>query len=157
MQLPVGARRFAYRTAYRVLEFCWLLLRPNKLGVKCLMTRADRILLVRHTYGHRGWDLPGGGIKRGEAPVNAARREMREELGIEGAEWVDLGEIRGIVQHRRDTIHCFRAELPTPAITIDPGELSTASWFAFADLPPELGPYVMPILRRAFPGAHDVS
>jgi 8-oxo-dGTP pyrophosphatase MutT (NUDIX family) len=151
VQLPVGARRLAYRAAYGALEFSWLVLRPNKLGVKCLLTRADRVLLVRHTYGHRCWDLPGGGMKRHEEPVSAARREMREELGIEAAEWTDLGDIHGIVQHRRDTIRCFRAELPTAAITIDLGELSAASWFKLSALPPELGPYVMPILRRAFP------
>ncbi len=150
MQLPVGARRLFYRSAYRGLVLYWLLLRPEKPGVKCLVTRADRLLLVRHTYGESCWDLPGGGIKGGEAPVQAVQREMREELGVDRADYVYLGEIRGIVQHRRDTIHCFSAELTARAITLELGELSAASWFDPADLPPGLGPYVLPALRRAY-------
>ena len=53
--------------------------------------RQRRVLLVRHTYGSRGWDLPGGSMKRGEAPVNAARREMHEELGVTIDDWRSLG------------------------------------------------------------------
>ncbi len=149
MPLPVAPRRLAYRTAYRLLQVSWLLRRPSKHGVKCLLTHRRRILLVRHTYGRRAWDLPGGAIKRHEAPVSAARREMLEELGVEPLRWTDLGPVRGISEHRRDTIHCFAAELPSPAIKLDYGELATASWFAHRDLPPHLGPYVAPILRHA--------
>ncbi len=150
--LPVAARRLAYRAAYRLLTVSWLIRRPAKLGVKCLLTHQDRILLVRHTYGHRDWDLPGGAMKRREAPLTAARREMFEELGVESEQWTELGSLRGTVDHRRDTIHCFGAELATPAITIDAGELATASWFAPDELPPHLGPYVMAIVARALAG-----
>jgi ADP-ribose pyrophosphatase YjhB (NUDIX family) len=148
VQLPVAARRLAYRAAYRLLQLWWLVGRPSKLGVKCLLTHEDRILLVRHTYGHRAWDIPGGAMRRNEVPLAAARREMFEELGVESAQWTDIGPLNGVFHHRRDTIYCFVAELPAPSITIDKGELSTASWFARDNLPATLGPYVMPILER---------
>ncbi len=146
MPLPVAPRRLAYRMAYRLLALSWLLRRPHKQGVKCLLTHDRRILLVRHTYGHRAWDLPGGAIKRNEAPSSAARREMFEELGVEPLRWIELGPVRGISDHRRDTIHCFAGELPRPTLKLDYGELATASWFDPLDLPPQLGPYVVPIL-----------
>jgi ADP-ribose pyrophosphatase YjhB (NUDIX family) len=41
----------------------------------------DRILLVNPNY-KPDWDLPGGMVEANEAPVEAARRELREELGI---------------------------------------------------------------------------
>ncbi|MEV6578883.1 NUDIX hydrolase [Streptomyces sp. NPDC051582] len=47
---------------------------------------AGRILLVEPSYGNSGrWNLPGGGIDSdlGETPRAAARREVREELGLD--------------------------------------------------------------------------
>jgi ADP-ribose pyrophosphatase YjhB (NUDIX family) len=149
MQFPVAVRRIFYRVAHCILRVFWFVLRPKQLGVKCVLTHDERILLVRHTYGRRCWDLPGGAVSRGEAPLHAAGREMREELGVKAAEWTDLGELRGRVHHRRDTIHCFGAELATPELTLDLGELAAARWFARTDLPGDLGPYVLPIMTRA--------
>jgi ADP-ribose pyrophosphatase YjhB (NUDIX family) len=40
-----------------------------------------RVLLVKPT-DKDGWDLPGGYVEPGERPKQAARREVREELGI---------------------------------------------------------------------------
>jgi ADP-ribose pyrophosphatase YjhB (NUDIX family) len=141
-------RRLAYRAAYSMLRLIWLLRRPTQIGVKCLLINDGRILLVRHTYGDRSWDLPGGMLKRHEQPLSAARREMREELGVEGAGWTSLGAVQGTVHHRRDTIHCYRAELTAPGLTLDLGELAAAGWFTRSELPPDLGPYVVPIVAR---------
>ena len=146
MWLPVAVRRLGYRAAYRILQATWFFTRPRKRGVKCLLTQNDRILLVRHTYGRRSWDLPGGGVKRGEPPISAARREMREELGIQAADWSVAGELHGRQSFRRDTIYCFRAELTLPSLQLDRGELAAAHWFGRAALPTDLGPYVLPVL-----------
>jgi 8-oxo-dGTP pyrophosphatase MutT (NUDIX family) len=145
----VTLRRLGFRIVYRLLQVWWFAARPRKRGVKCLVTCRDRVLLVRHTYGNRAWDVPGGAIKRRESPLAAARREMSEELGLGGAEWTQIGELRGNVNHRRDTIHCFRAELCEPSLTIDRGELAAAEWFARSALPDELGPYVGSVIARA--------
>jgi 8-oxo-dGTP pyrophosphatase MutT (NUDIX family) len=142
-------RRWGYRLAYRALQLVWFVTRPSKDGVKCLLTHRERILLVRHTYGLRAWDLPGGAIKRREAPLAAAEREMNEELGVRDLSWTGLGEVRGRVDRRHDTIHCFSAELTSPDVTLDRGELADASWFPRDELPTELGPYVRPVLVRA--------
>ena len=142
-------RRLCYRLAYRLLQVFWFVARPHKSGVKCLVTCRGRVLLVRHTYGNGAWDVPGGAMKRGESPLSAARREMEEELGLDGVEWADIGQVQGSVDHRRDTIHCFRAEICEPALTIDRGELATAHWFDRSELPPDLAPYVGSVLARA--------
>ncbi|MBV9416653.1 MAG: NUDIX domain-containing protein, partial [Solirubrobacterales bacterium] len=54
------------------------------------------VLLVRHTYGRRSWDLPGGTVRRRELPVDAARREMQEELGCRIEDWVDFGVLQAL-------------------------------------------------------------
>jgi ADP-ribose pyrophosphatase YjhB (NUDIX family) len=48
------------------------------------LTAAERLLLVAHRKGaHRYWLLPGGGVEMGETLVEATRREVREETGVE--------------------------------------------------------------------------
>ena len=42
----------------------------------------QRVLLLRREVFIL-WDLPGGGIEKHEAPMDAAVRECREETGIE--------------------------------------------------------------------------
>jgi 8-oxo-dGTP diphosphatase len=148
MRVPIPLLRMMYRCAYWLLRAYWFVRRPEVQGVKCVLTEGDQVLLVRHTYGHREWDLPGGAVKRDEPPLNAARREMHEELGIRIEDWISLGQVSADVDHRRDRIHCFQAELHEPRITVDRGELAAASWFPRKALPPELGRYVDRILAR---------
>ncbi len=126
-------------------------------GVKCVITNGDNVLLVRHTYGHDEWDLPGGGRKRHEAPVAAARREMKEELGVTIEDWRWLGEMWATSYHHQDTLHCFQGELSSPEVTIDRGELEDAEWFPRRELPPDLSRYVRPIVDRTLDPARMAS
>ena len=44
----------------------------------------DRLLLCRHEKpGKAYWLLPGGGVKSGESLVDALRRELTEEVGLD--------------------------------------------------------------------------
>jgi 8-oxo-dGTP pyrophosphatase MutT (NUDIX family) len=141
-----------YRVAYRLLQVYWFLARPHKDGVKCVLTDGDRVLLVRHTYGRRHWDLPGGSVKRHEPPVDTATREMGEELGVRIADWRPLGHVLASLDHRRDVLHCFQAELRAATLEVDEGEIAAARWFRRDALPPRVNPYVVTILERAGTG-----
>lgn len=158
MQIPVAIRRQAYRGAHRMLRAWWFVRRPVLHGVKCVLTDGDLVLLVRHTYGHRGWDLPGGNLRRGEAPERAAIREMEEELGIHVEHWKALGDILRVSYRRQDTLHCFRAEVHAPVLTLNAAELAAAQWFHREELPGGVGRHVRPVLSRAEvipPGASE--
>ena len=60
-------------------------------GVGVVVWRGDRVLLIKRGKPPRQgqWSLPGGAQKLGETLAETARREVREETGID----VDLGDI----------------------------------------------------------------
>jgi 8-oxo-dGTP pyrophosphatase MutT (NUDIX family) len=155
VSLSIAARRLGYRVAFRLLQLRWHLLRPVQEGVKCMITDGDRLLLVRHTYGSRAWDLPGGGSRRGESPLVTARREMEEELGLGDAPWRRCGELRGRLYGRHDQIHVVAAEVHDPVLRVDPVEIDAVAWFARDRLPLWTGPLLEPVLTGAAPYAFD--
>jgi 8-oxo-dGTP pyrophosphatase MutT (NUDIX family) len=53
----------------------------------------DRVLLVgQHRYALEAysWEIPEGGVPAGESPLEGARRELREETGVEATDWREL-------------------------------------------------------------------
>jgi 8-oxo-dGTP pyrophosphatase MutT (NUDIX family) len=149
MVVPVRVRRAAIRCAYAGLRAYWFIVRPNVVGVKCVVTHDDHVLLVRHTYGRRSWDLPGGTVRRRELPIDAARREMAEELGRRIDDWHELGVLYARMDHHRDNLHMFEAEIDDRQLDIDLTELAQAAWFRRDELPPDVGRFVGKILARA--------
>jgi 8-oxo-dGTP pyrophosphatase MutT (NUDIX family) len=53
--------------------------------VRAVVLNEDgEVLLVRpHGYSDNEWTLAGGGVEAGESPIEAMRRELAEELGVE--------------------------------------------------------------------------
>jgi 8-oxo-dGTP pyrophosphatase MutT (NUDIX family) len=57
-------------------------------GARVLCVAAGAVLLLRWrdpVEGFEVWEPPGGGIEPGESRAAAARRELREEAGLEAA------------------------------------------------------------------------
>jgi ADP-ribose pyrophosphatase YjhB (NUDIX family) len=70
------------RLMYLVYKLWLFIARPLTLGVRVMLIRNGKVLLVRQSY-MKGWFMPGGGVKRGETLEQAARREAREEVGAD--------------------------------------------------------------------------
>jgi 8-oxo-dGTP diphosphatase len=159
--LRVAVLRGLYRLAWHALRLRGLL-GGRSVGVMCLLTHDSRVLLVRHTYGQRHiWHLPGGRMRRREAPMPAATREMREELGLRDLPWRELG-VRDI---RLDGIAgrstCLHAELADPTVRPNPVEIAQARWFQFEQLPvprgPEIGQLLALLSTASCASADDAS
>ena len=135
--------RLAYRVGYWGLRIWWFVARPVKDGVKCVLTRDGQVLLVRHTYGdRRRWELPGGGIKHDEEPVHAARREVREELGIEVEHWTSLGDLFERIDRKHDHLWCFVSDIDGRELAPDHAEIAEARWFSPEQFPLGTARYV---------------
>lgn len=53
----------------------------------------DRIILVgqhRYTLDADSWEIPEGGVPPGEGVLPGIQRELREETGLEAADWREL-------------------------------------------------------------------
>jgi 8-oxo-dGTP pyrophosphatase MutT (NUDIX family) len=128
-------RAVLYKLLYRLLRVYWFIFRPEVRGTRCLVEREGQLLLIRQTYGDMLWTLPGGLIRRNESPEDAARREVKEEVGLEMKSLRPLGHFTDTSDCARDTVHCFRGETSSAEIKIDRDEIYEARWFDANELP----------------------
>ena len=123
---------------YPLLRLYWLVFRPDVVGVRCLVEFEGRVLLIRNPYGAMKWDLPGGGVRRGERPEDAARREVREEVGVSLAELRPLGRYTGTEFYDRDTVVSYFGRAESAALKPRRAEVYDEGWFEWGRLPEPL-------------------
>ncbi|MCP3688669.1 MAG: NUDIX hydrolase [Gammaproteobacteria bacterium] len=129
------AFRAVYKVAYRAHLIMNFFLRPITVGAYVALWNDDKILLIRNSY-KRVHTLPCGGVKPGEAIVNAARRELFEEVGLD----LPVGEFRLVFQNinqtefKLDHIFLFEVRLEvTPDLKPDGREVVWAGFSSSLD------------------------
>ncbi|WP_181684681.1 NUDIX hydrolase [Halorhabdus salina] len=103
-------------------------------GAHTVTTNDDALLLVRHEAVGK-WVLPGGEISGDESFQAAARRELREEAGVDGS--YEGLELLGRVEFYCDeyetwgVLPIYEAQAQTAGLTVeDPdAEITDADWF----------------------------
>ena len=115
----------------------WRLVR-NAPCAEVLVERDGRVLLGRRARApfEGVWEIPGGFVDRGEHPVQAAVRELREEMGID----VELTALLGTYLEQSAygeclEITCYLATTDADEPTADPSEVSEWGWFGPGEVP----------------------
>lgn len=60
------------------------------------------------------WEFPAGTVEDGETPERAARRELREEAGLESADWLYLGQFHPDTGRMQVAAHAYFAASARP-------------------------------------------
>lgn len=117
-----------------------LVMSEGRPGVVILPLRAGRVGLVqqyRYPIARTLWELPRG-FGESADPRSDAQRELREELGVDGADLIDLGTLHpdsGLVETE---VHVYLAKCHAGEIDgsglADGHEISGIRWIAVSQL-----------------------
>ena len=120
---------------------------------RCILYREGRYLLADHTPQHRRytqhrwrkrsqrksgsktadsirWGLPGGHVEWREDPLEAARREVFEELNIHLADLIAAGDY--VYKQRYHAVYAAHSEYTE--FDLDFSELAEVRWFTRAEI-----------------------
>lgn len=124
------------------------------LGVRALVTdERGAVLLVRHTYA-RGWYMPGGGIEPRETAIDALRRELQEEAGVD---MIGEAQLVGFYANHaifpNDHVVLYRVPEWTACAPLENGEIAERGFFPRDALPEETTAGTRRRLAEVFDGA----
>lgn len=117
------------RTLFRTI------FKPKTKGVKILIRFQNEYLLIKNSYGKTNlWTLPGGGAKKNENQASAAKREVKEELGIKLKDLKKIDYFLNEDEPNKDMITLFISKVENKNFIVDKKEIKEASWFSKKEL-----------------------
>ncbi len=106
-----------------------------RLVASVLIEKEGKILLVKAKVGRpKGlWNLPGGHLDEGETFSDAAKREAKEETGLD----VETGDMICIAHQNFDdsvVIVTFKSKVTAGDVSFPQDEIEEIKWFSFNEI-----------------------
>ena len=127
--------RWGLRASFKLFEIYCFLFRPVVRGVYIAVWYNEEFLLVENSY-RSGFYFPSGGVKAKENPLEAAQRELSEEVGLEESpeKFVRAFEMQVNHSNMQDMVTIFELNLDEqPALALDRREIITARFVSLGD------------------------
>ncbi|MEM7369457.1 MAG: NUDIX domain-containing protein [Bacteroidota bacterium] len=113
----------------------------------CVIHQGSVLLIQRNEPEipeiHGNWELPGGKVRFGEAPIHAAIREIREETGVIANQGKLLPHIHTAIRKPTDSLHiqpiilCYFCEpLSVDLEQVKDQKINRAEWIPLKQLDP---------------------
>jgi len=124
-RLPARLRRWSMRLTHT---------RFTVTAGALIFNQSGQVLLLKHRFrAGSGWGLPGGFLETGEQPIDALRRELREELGLEIQD-VEIYAARSFRKPKQVEV-LFRGRANGSITPRAMMEVERAEWFSLDALP----------------------
>lgn len=135
-----------YKLAFFFARIYWFLLKPHTGGANLLLIKKNKIVLVKPVY-RKNFELPGGGFKGKELPIQTMKREVLEELGMHIKHAKLFGVYRWFEYGKRDIIVTFISSEKFIESKLKPQneEIEKIETFDLNHLPENIS---RPVLRR---------
>jgi 8-oxo-dGTP diphosphatase len=113
--------------------------------------------LLKHEFRTgSGWGIPGGFLEAGEQPLEALRRELREEIGVE-LEAAEIVHVRTLRRPQQVEIHFHCRVRDAASASPQSIEINRVGWFRTDELPSELSQDQRRIIRDALAGGANTA
>jgi 8-oxo-dGTP pyrophosphatase MutT (NUDIX family) len=131
-KLPDILVRLLLKVAYFAsIIFCFVFRPATKSAIIAVWLK-NKVLIIKNSYYHK-YVIAGGYINIGENPVEAAVREVKEEIGIiaDPNQLKKVCVIKETFNYKRETINCFELILNGPPhIQLDHREVVWAEFLS---------------------------
>lgn len=124
---------------WKIREFIWTFFSKKTIGARALVIQDDQVLLIKHTY-LLGWHTIGGGVDKGETSLQALKRELMEEVGIELLEEPTIHGFYHKQKKRWDDYIILYVCKSFAQKSVSSLEIDEQRWFALDDLPQDISP-----------------
>jgi ADP-ribose pyrophosphatase YjhB (NUDIX family) len=107
-----------------------------QVAVGAIVVANGAMLMVQRGQGLATglWSVPGGRVEAGEYLIDALKREVREETGID----IEVGELAGIFEVIGDRHYVILDYLATTSVAADPvpgTDAADARWVPLEEIP----------------------